>query len=494
MALLLACCALMGAVADVCAQDVQIIVTEPPGVTVRIDGDSRGSTGDNGRLAIYIPAGTHRITLEKEGYRTRTEDIQVSVLSERYTYTLERAGQVISTIPAGVTVSVDGAALGRTGADGTLAVDMSLGDHTIRLVKDGFVTISRTITVAASSTVFSFTLEESVSLGWFGRLLAALKTLNWIEVLLGAMLTLSLLLGGALVFLLVRRRRPRERTALIPSSFDRYEVMHQLGKGGMATVYLARDRTLNQEVALKVMDAGLLGDPDLVRKFVKEGEALQKIAASSPSAPVVRALRYGREHNNDSGRPFVALEYLKGSTLLKLIRQKGPLPVQHVLSVARQVSEGLAAAHAHGIWHRDISPDNVFMTGEDNHGPTIKLIDFGVAKHEFTQVHTLDGSIAGKPAYMSPEQCRGEHVDGRTDLYSVGVMMYTLLTGHPPFTDANPLIVMRLHENAPPPPLPTSVPQPVAALVYRLLNKNPDDRPSTASELAVELYALERMN
>jgi len=257
-------------------------------------------------------------------------------------------------------------------------------------------------------------------------------------------------------------------------------------------VYLARDRHLGQTVALKVMDAELVHDTDLARKFVREGEALQRITATYPGAPVVRALRYGREHNSEFGRPFVALEYLDGGSLLQVLRQQGRLPVRQVLAVARQVAEGLAAAHTHGIWHRDVSPDNVFVTGTDGHAPTVKLIDFGVAKNEYTLVHTLDGSIAGKPAYMSPEQCRGEALDGRSDLYSLGVLMYALLTGSPPFTDPNPLLVMRMHESASVPPLPSDVPPPVRELVYRLLSKQPEDRPSSASELVALLSTLER--
>ena len=126
--------------------------------------------------------------------------------------------------------------------------------------------------------------------------------------------------------------------------------------------------------------------------------------------------------------------------------------------------------------------------------PEVKLIDFGVAKNEYTQAKTLDGSISGKPPYMSPEQCRGETLDGRSDLYAVGVMMYTMLAGHPPFTDTNPLLVMRLHETAPVPPLPDDVPEPVCNLVMRLLEKDRSDRPASAAEVAAQLSALERMN
>ncbi len=472
------------------AQDAQSIKTNQAGVAVYLNGESQGLTNDVGILRIYAPPGEYTIRLEKDGFAPVSSSITIRAVYDEYSFTLVEESQIIRTSPGGVDVFVGDVRIGTTDSDGMLASEIAAGEHAFRLEKAGYATLSDTRTVTGSTREILFSLDPSGS--WLSRTLKNIKPVEWLLIAMGG---LCLVLGTLLGAVLIRQRSPRaRRVGLIPSSFDRYDVVRQLGRGGMATVYLARDRTLGDEVALKVMDNSLLNDPDLVRKFVKEGEALQKISASSPRAPVVRALRYGREHNAENGRPYVALEYLEGTTLLNLIRQNGPIPVRHVLVVARQVAEGLAAAHAHGIWHRDISPDNVFMTGEDYHGPTVKLIDFGEAKHEFTQIHTLDGSIAGKPAYMSPEQCRGEAVDGRTDLYSVGVLMYTLLTGHPPFSDQNPLIVMKLHENAAPPPLPTNIPQPVAALVYRLLNKNPNDRPSSASELAVEIYALERMN
>lgn len=379
--------------------------------------------------------------------------------------------------------------LGISDATGSFDLDLVPGTHRIRAEKEGFLTseIEFFQPEDAVTDVISLTMDPvpppaaalppEASGGSEGGLFIA-------------MLIICGVLVAALALALVRRRRKE-------STFDRYRVIRPIGRGGMATVFLARDG--GREVALKVMDSSLLSDTDLVRKFLKEGEVLDSIAATAPKAPVVRALRYGREGGTETGRPFVALEYVPGDTLLKFCREAGRMPALQVVGIARQVCEGLAAAHAQGVWHRDVSPDNVLLSEivspeASGEAPPIKLIDFGVAKNEYTQAKTLDGSISGKPPYMSPEQCRGESLDGRSDLYAVGIMMYTMLAGHPPFTDQNPLLVMRLHETAPVPPLPDDVPLEVQDLVMDLLEKDRADRPESAAEVARELYALERLN
>ena len=392
---------------------------------------------------------------------------------------------LVETNQAGAAVYLDGKLVGVTRGDGTLPVSVTPGLRTFRVEKEGFVVepARHAVEVARGgvSRTIRFTLETEPPPWWQ----------NWQALLFAALLALCAALALTLAFVLLRRERVGELN--LTTTFDRYEVIRTIGRGGMATVFLARDRHAGQTVALKVMDANLVHDTDLARKFIREGEALQRITGTYPTAPVVRALRYGREHNEEGGRPFVALEYLDGKSLLQVLQSRGRLPLPQALSAARQVAEGLAAAHAHGIWHRDISPDNVFVIRYDGHQIEVKLIDFGVAKNEYTLIHTLDGSITGKPAYMSPEQCRGESLDGRTDLYSLGALLYALLAGHPPFSDPNPLLVMRLHESAPVPSLPSDVAQPVRELVYRLLSKRREDRPATATELVAVISALEQM-
>lgn len=391
---------------------------------------------------------------------------------------------LVETNEAGAAVYLDDALVGVTRGDGTLPVAVTPGLRTFRVEKEGFVVDPDRHTVEVAQGGISRTIRfnlDTEPLPWWR---------NWQALLFAGLLTLCATLALALAFVLVWRDREGGFTQT--TTFDRYDVIRTIGRGGMATVFLARDRLVGQTVALKVMDATLVHDTDLSRKFIREGEALQRITGTYPTAPVVRALRYGREHNAEGGRPFVALEYLEGKSLLQVLKTSGRLPVPQALSAARQVAEGLAAAHAHGIWHRDVSPDNVFVIGFDRHTLEVKLIDFGVAKNEYTLVHTLDGSITGKPAYMSPEQCRGESLDGRSDLYSLGALLYALLAGQPPFSDPNPLLVMRLHESAPVPSLPSDIPQRVCELVYRLLSKRREGRPASASELIARIDEIEQ--
>ena len=382
-------------------------------------------------------------------------------------------------------VYINGEFEGLTDSTGQLDVDLAPGTYRIRAEKEGFLTgeLSYEQPADAVTNFIPVTLDPEPP-----PAPEAPPPSEGNHVLFAGLLAVCGLLAAALAYAVTRKRKHE-------STFDRYTVLRTLGRGGMATVFLAKDG--DDEVALKVMDSSLLGDKELVRKFLKEGEVLQTIAQMAPAAPVVRALRYGRENDEETGRPFVALEYVPGDTLLTFCRDAGRMPAVQVLGVARQVCEGLAAAHDQGVWHRDVSPDNVLLeeAGASGDAPlAVKLIDFGVAKNEYTQAKTLDGSISGKPPFMSPEQCRGENIDGRSDLYSVGVMMYTMLAGHPPFTDTNPLLVMRLHETAPVPPLPDDVPEAVSDLVMRLLKKDRADRPATAGDVAAELSALARTN
>jgi serine/threonine-protein kinase len=255
----------------------------------------------------------------------------------------------------------------------------------------------------------------------------------------------------------------------------------------MATVYRAKDRQTGRLVALKVMDPGLARDLDLLKKFLREGEVLRTLNTKHPEAPIVRVVDFGRESGRTNGRPFIAMELLQGRDALSYLQGRGRLSAEEAKGIVRQVLTALAAAHAEGVYHRDLSPDNILVT--DGHAHGIRLIDFGVARHEYTSAGTLDGSITGKPPYMSPEQCRGGKVDGRSDLYSLGVVFYTLLAGKPPFVAVNPLEVMKMHESEPVPPLPGDVPKGVAVIVYKMLEKEPDRRYPSAETVrkALEL-------
>lgn len=305
------------------------------------------------------------------------------------------------------------------------------------------------------------------------------------EPLILLIVAVNILLAG-LLYMVLRRRKtelPASDLEIVTGRFDQYMVVATLGRGGMATVYRARSPAGGM-VALKVMDRELRNDTDLLTKFLREGRVLQTINERYPGAPVVRALRYGLEDGQADGRPFIALEYLEGMHLLEFLRAQGNrLPPETAAAIVTDIARGLDAAHACGVFHRDLTPDNIIILNVSAPTGMLKLIDFGVAKHEFTSVHTLDGSIFGKPPYMSPEQCRGGTVDGRTDLYALGVIYYLLLTGRTPFADRNPLAVMKMHESSPVPALPTHVDAVTSSIVHRLLEKKPGARFQDAADL-----------
>jgi serine/threonine-protein kinase len=179
----------------------------------------------------------------------------------------------------------------------------------------------------------------------------------------------------------------------------------------------------------------------------------------------------------ESDRPYLALEYLEGTSLTRAIEPNSPMQAGQALPVIKQIAIALSAAHANGIYHRDVKPSNVIVVGRSS-SLKIKLIDFGVARHEYVSYVTMDGTLMGTPPYISPEQGKGGDIDSRSDIYSLGVLAYALLGGSPPFTDQNPLNVLKMHQEASVPPLPDRVPTPVAKLVYWMLEKNPEDRPS----------------
>lgn len=315
------------------------------------------------------------------------------------------------------------------------------------------------------------------------------------------LMILIVLCFGALVFIVskianinwVWPKRPilknQERTGFpVKNRFDQYKLINLIGRGGMANVYLAQDKR-GKKVALKILDESFLADADLTRKFLLEGEALTKINRDYPNSPVITVYRFGREYNSAAGTPFIAMEYVAGKDLFHFIKTSGIPPILVALKIIDQLCESLSAAHAHHIWHRDLTPDNILMVSTT---PTlrIKLIDFGVAKHEYVPVKTQDGSIFGKPAYMSPEQCRGQPVNQLSDIYSLGAVFYTLLTGSPPFVDSNPLMVMKMHEDSAIPPLPDQVPKSIGFLVMAMLEKEPERRPQSVEEILKQIRSM----
>jgi len=467
---------------------------------VLVDGQKIGETGSEGKFySSEIPTGTHRISVQKPGYETAETEVTfeanltttVSVsLKERESSSTGTGGPtnpsqssgasslIISANVGGARVFVDGKEVGKTYHDGKLQVSTAPGTHRIRIEKDGFEASVQTIEAPSASLTktVEVTLPRAEGLltqlgGRLGNLKVSQPTVLLALVLVAGIFAL------AVVIVVLHDRDAGQQPTQAHRQFDRYSVGDPIGEGGMATVYAARDRDTGQEVALKIISRQHLDDPDLVRKFLKEGEALGRIHSSGLQPPIVKAYRHGREEGRDTGRPFLALERLEGEPLIDVLDREGTLPPRPTLQIVETVSQGLEAAHQCNIWHRDVTPENVIVL-EPIPTSHLKLIDFGVAKHEYTRSGTLDGSITGKPPYMSPEQCRGESVDGKTDVYSLGVLTFALLIGAPPFTNQNPVQVLKMHQERPPPDLPGSVPSPLRDLVGEMLAKDPDTRPS----------------
>jgi serine/threonine-protein kinase len=254
----------------------------------------------------------------------------------------------------------------------------------------------------------------------------------------------------------------------------RYELVRPLGHGAMATVDLAHDVELDRPVALKRLAENLARDEELRRRFVREA----RLAARLAHPNVVRVFDVGE----DDGRPFIAMEYVDGETLAELAERRGRLPAGEAATLGMQMCAGLAAAHAAGLVHRDVKPQNLLL-GTDG---VLKLGDFGIAAgHGGTRL-TLAGTVLGTAGYLAPEQARGEQVTAAADIYAVGAVLYELLTGEPSRT-AGSLAELGSEDGFEPPDLagraPDAPPELIAA-VMSCLSLRPEDRPATAAALA----------
>ena len=268
---------------------------------------------------------------------------------------------------------------------------------------------------------------------------------------------------------------------------NRYRLGRVLGRGGMCIVYQAWDTRLQRNVAVKRLEPPLNEDPRTRARFDREGRALAQL--SHPN--VVTLIDRGSSDNED----YLVFEYVEGRSLKELIRE-GPLGLAEFGRIAGQVAEGLAAAHATGVVHRDVKPQNILI---DRNGHA-KITDFGIATGpDWTRV-TRAGSIIGSARYMSPEQIRSKPVDARSDIYSLGVVMFEMLTGHPPFDGTNMPEIARMHLHSPAPLVSESrpnLPDGLEKVVLHCLEKLPEDRFSSMDELlgalvGLGLYAPER--
>ncbi len=267
---------------------------------------------------------------------------------------------------------------------------------------------------------------------------------------------------------------------------DRWLLRERLGHGGSGTIYLAEHVTLRRKVALKVLHHELSRDDMAMERFRREAVTVGEI----DNEHIVEVHDFGRTRD---GRLFLAMELLDGETLADAIASQGRLPIAMVVDVLVQLGEALMEAHAMGYVHRDLRPRNVFLTRRKNRERFVKLLDFGLAKlveQEGEAASTSLGMTFGDPRYMSPEQARGEAIDRRADLYSLGVIAYEMLTGKPPFVGKKVFDVLTQHLEAPPPSpsqVRGDVPAWLEAVVLRMLAKRPDERFVTVYRLVEAL-------
>jgi beta-lactam-binding protein with PASTA domain len=268
---------------------------------------------------------------------------------------------------------------------------------------------------------------------------------------------------------------------LINTLFDgRYRIMRKLGSGGMADVYLAEDEELGRRVAIKILNERHANDDQFVERFRREA----KNAAGLSHPNIVSIYDRGEAE----GTYYIAMEYLDGRSLKELVVARGPLPISDTIAATRQVLGALRFAHRKGVVHRDIKPHNVMADADGR----LKVTDFGIARAGVSQM-TEAGSIIGTAQYLSPEQARGSAVDQRSDLYSIGIVLYEMLTGQVPFTGDSPVeIAMKHLSDTPRPPsvLRPEIPPDLDMVVLRALAKNPEDRFQTAEEMDEELQRV----
>jgi beta-lactam-binding protein with PASTA domain/tRNA A-37 threonylcarbamoyl transferase component Bud32 len=268
---------------------------------------------------------------------------------------------------------------------------------------------------------------------------------------------------------------------LINTLFDgRYRILRKLGSGGMANVYLAEDEDLGRRVAIKILNDRYANDELFIERFRREAKS-----AAALSHPNIVSI-YDR--GEAEGTYYIAMEVIEGRSLKELILTRGPLPIGQAIAYTFEILDALRFAHRHGIIHRDVKPHNILIGGE-----RLKVTDFGIARAGASQM-TEAGSIMGTAQYLSPEQARGAPVTASSDLYSVGIVLYEMLTGKVPFSGDSAIEIAMKHLNEvpkPPSKVRPEIPEDLDQVVLRALAKAPEDRYQTAEEFAEDLHRVE---
>ncbi|HMY58046.1 MAG TPA: serine/threonine-protein kinase [Pseudomonadota bacterium] len=293
-------------------------------------------------------------------------------------------------------------------------------------------------------------------------------------------------------------RSPDSNTQLIGQRVGEYRVLREVGRGGMGVVFEAVHNETGQQVAVKAIHESLLTNLSAVQRFVAEARLMGRV--DHPG--LTRVYDSGQL---PGGRPYFVMEFLVGESLRERLRSKGRLGQKEAVAIGLSIAEALAAAHAAGIVHRDLKPDNLLLIDDASapFGFRVKILDFGIAKaiaalagETLPGVQTATGLLLGTPTYMAPEQCRGGvEVTDRADVYALGIVLYQLLSGAPPFVSRSPGDVIAMHIVEPVPPLSEKAPdvaRPIIALVDTMLRKKAAERPTMAEE-ATRLDALRNL-
>ncbi|MCW2517576.1 MAG: Serine/threonine protein kinase, partial [Mycobacterium sp.] len=268
---------------------------------------------------------------------------------------------------------------------------------------------------------------------------------------------------------------------------DRYELGEILGFGGMSEVHLARDVRLHRDVAVKVLRADLARDPSFYLRFRREAQN----AAALNHPAIVAVYDTGEAETATGPLPYIVMEYVDGVTLRDIVHNDGPIEPRRAIEIIADACQALNFSHQHGIIHRDVKPANIMMSKAG----AVKVMDFGIARalHDGGVSVTQTAAVIGTAQYLSPEQARGETVDARSDVYSLGCVLYEVLTGEPPFVGDSPVAVAYQHVRED--PLPPSERNPdlspeLDAVVLKALAKNPDNRYQTAADMRTDLIRV----
>ena len=266
---------------------------------------------------------------------------------------------------------------------------------------------------------------------------------------------------------------------------QRWRIDARIGKGAMAEVYRALDLQTAAYVAVKILRNSVAGDPAIKQRFAREGEVQARLRHNNVAALLATGVT-GTE------QPYLVVELLRGKTLRNVIKEEGRVGPRRAASYAWQILQGLQAVHAAGVLHRDLKPANIML--EPSPGPVerVVLIDFGFASVEGSAKLTQQGTVVGSLRYIAPERLRGEAIDHRSDQYGLGVILYELLMGAPPFEQTDDFELVEAHLNHEPPAMVDAVPRALEAVVRRALAKDQDDRFESASAMGAALEAAAR--